>query len=700
MLDLGPDTAPFAEGTVVDGRYRILTRLSEGGMGTVYLAHQINLDRQVAIKVIRRDVSMLVELRQRFVREATALARASHDHIVTVHDHGQLPSGELYIVMEYLEGFALQYVVDMEGPLAFERVLRIGLQIARALRMAHSVDVLHRDLKPANVMVLPSLDSEQPERVKLLDFGLAKILDSHGSDGNITMSPSLMGSPYYMSPEQICGDPVGPGADIYALGCVLYYMATGVPVFEGERHSEIVVRHLNEAPAPASMVGYQRWCPPMLEVLLFRCLQKSPEERYASMQDVVDALKDVLDSLGQLRQRDDSHLDALGPLDAPLDDDPTQEGRGAWSPGEVPTLSPVPFEPPVDGRRALGSLPPMPPPQGEGLSSLRPPRRESLSSLTPARRSAEAPRASLTDAASPVLAHAVDVRPRSAAPPAIEPTRAASLASLERNDSAERTSPSAAPLIPAARVLRAPSGELTERELTTPRALALDLPPSRPRALYAGLGFVLLAGPLVAWAALRTTEPERLPAAVAEAAAPAPAVPAAPASPAVVPPPPPPPVEAAPVAAAEVPTQQVVVSFVSRPTGAKVYDGDTLLGVTPMRREFEVRGSGELHELVFERDGYARQVVRTPIDTRTQTISGVLQPLPGTGSLPRARPRPSVPSVPSVPSARTSRPRRRARRPGRRGLRRAPARRRCPSRPCLCSMTMRSVWTDLLWEDR
>ncbi len=289
-----------AERPVLAGRYRLDRRIAEGGFGIVYRATQLNLDRPVAVKVIStpEDERDEESAKERFMLEAATLAKLVHPNVVTIHDYGRTDAGELFIVMEYLDGQHLDYIVQHEGPLPFRRIVRIAVQIARALRAAHASNVVHRDLKPANVMLVGGQEENDADQAKVLDFGLVKLMDGRsGGPDDLTESTSLLGTPKYMAPEQICGEVTDARTDIYSLGCVLYFMASGVPPFDEETKFGIVQAHLTRVPAPTGESGYRRTTPPALESVIMRCLEKTPSERYASAEELITDLKIAYASL-------------------------------------------------------------------------------------------------------------------------------------------------------------------------------------------------------------------------------------------------------------------------------------------------------------------------------------------------------------------------------------------------------------------
>ncbi len=279
---------------VIDGRYRIVEPLGAGGMGKVYRAVQTGLDREVALKVLSagladgRDLAFV----KRFCLEASVTARLGHPHTVTIHDYGRTDDGIFYIAMEYLEGRTLAQLLEEEGALPAPRLLRIANQIARAAREAHRNGLVHRDLKPSNVMLLARED--EPDYVKVLDFGLAKFF--LGGDGDLSQSGAFLGSPQYMAPELVRSEPATPRTDVYSLGVMLYEMACGRPPFTAESSIAVLLEHASAQPKPPRLVA--RDIPEALERVILRAMQKDPEDRYASMDELLEALAWAGSSMG------------------------------------------------------------------------------------------------------------------------------------------------------------------------------------------------------------------------------------------------------------------------------------------------------------------------------------------------------------------------------------------------------------------
>ncbi len=277
------------------GPYEIVTPLGSGGMGEVYRARDTRLDRTVAIKILPQHLSSS-DARQRFEREARAISQLSHPHVCALYDVGV--EGEIhYLVMEYLEGETLSSRLA-RGALPLPQTLRIGTQMAEALSGAHRQGIVHRDLKPSNVMLAAS-------GAKLLDFGLAKAAagpGSHSSEsvlttqGARTQEGTILGTLPYMSPEQLEGKDTDARTDIFALGAVLYEMATGKRAFNGTSQASLIAAILKEDPAP--IATYQPLSPRSLDRAVSTCLAKDPEDRWQSARDVAHELRSIAESIG------------------------------------------------------------------------------------------------------------------------------------------------------------------------------------------------------------------------------------------------------------------------------------------------------------------------------------------------------------------------------------------------------------------
>ncbi len=277
--------APHRGRLLAGGKYRLDQLVGEGGMGAVYRAHHRDLDKHVAVKVLHASIQTDVEFSRRFHGEALAMSRIDHPNVARVLDFGQEPDGLLYLAMEFLDGVDLERVLEQDGRLPLERVVRIGTQVCAALGHVHRHGIIHRDVKPTNIVLVAGLDEEDEtptEIVKVLDFGIAL---TRGSSGRVA------GTPEYMSPEQCRGAELDPRSDVYACGVVLYELATGTLPFRGEAH-EVLRRHLTDPPPPPSLLVPD--IDPLLEAVIVKALAKDPAERHASMRHLRNDLRELL----------------------------------------------------------------------------------------------------------------------------------------------------------------------------------------------------------------------------------------------------------------------------------------------------------------------------------------------------------------------------------------------------------------------
>jgi molecular chaperone DnaK len=276
-------------GTVLGDRYLIEAIVADGGMGRVYRARHKLLNRVFAIKVLHAELAAQDELADRFVREAQAAASIDNEHVVNISDFGRLPDGTGYFVMEYLEGRTLAELLHERGALDGSLIKDIGLQLADGLSSAHEIGIVHRDLKPANVTLIKRKAS--PHFCKIVDFGIAKSATSDG-DKDLTQVGMLVGTPHYMAPEQIDGV-VDTRSDIYALGVVLYELATGVPPFDSDSLVGVLVKHKCDAPPAVHQHEAAAEISPELEAVILKCLEKDPDERYQGAAELAAALTAV-----------------------------------------------------------------------------------------------------------------------------------------------------------------------------------------------------------------------------------------------------------------------------------------------------------------------------------------------------------------------------------------------------------------------
>jgi len=275
-------------GRVIADRYLVLAPLGEGGMGRVYLGEHVKMNRQCAIKVMNPSLVNDTESLQRFAREASNAARILHPNVAAVFDYGEMDK-IVYLVMEFVDGESLSAIIAREGALEPRRAIEIARQIADGLQAAHELGIVHRDLKPDNVIVARTRSGK--EVPKVVDFGIAKALSEAPQDA-LTRSGLVIGTPEYMSPEQLLGDPVDARADIYSLGCIVYQMLTGAQAFAGDTREQMIRRRLHETPPHVRDVDQS--LPGRLDTLIVHMLARSPDDRLASAAEVRDQLDPAL----------------------------------------------------------------------------------------------------------------------------------------------------------------------------------------------------------------------------------------------------------------------------------------------------------------------------------------------------------------------------------------------------------------------
>jgi serine/threonine-protein kinase len=275
---------------IAGGKYQIIRVLGEGGMGTVYQALQPAMNRMVALKWIRPQMVTKPDAVPRFHKEMRITAQIEHPNTIRVYDFGD-DGGQLYLAMEFLAGVSLRQVIDSKQPLEVTRLVRIGKQVANALGAIHGHGVVHRDLKPDNVMLLDSFGER--DFVKVLDFGIAKVLDEQI---RLTATGKPIGTPTYMAPEQAMGLAVDPRTDLYALGVMLYQMASGRVPFDAPMTQSMLLAHAHEAPIPILTLVPN--LPPALAGLIMQLLEKDPAARPASAAEVAAGLDRCLPGTG------------------------------------------------------------------------------------------------------------------------------------------------------------------------------------------------------------------------------------------------------------------------------------------------------------------------------------------------------------------------------------------------------------------
>jgi len=284
-----PPAADPLIGRLLAEKFKIVSLIARGGMGKVYKAEQAPLGRACAIKVLTPPDASATEdeFHKRFFLEASIGAKLTHPNTVTIFDYGKTDDGIYFIAMEFLEGKTLARVLKEEGPFGEERTTHVARQVCRSLREAHALGVIHRDLKPANVYLVGHGDEN--DVVKVLDFGLVKNVESETED--LTQTGLFMGSPKYMSPEQIRGEHCDGRTDVYALGVMMYEMLTGKVPYDKAKQVETLLAHVNEKLPEMRDKKPDLQISEHLETVVLRCLAKNPDERFNGMAEVLESLK-------------------------------------------------------------------------------------------------------------------------------------------------------------------------------------------------------------------------------------------------------------------------------------------------------------------------------------------------------------------------------------------------------------------------
>jgi serine/threonine-protein kinase len=279
-------TAPEARlGLVIDERYQIVELLGSGGMANVYRAEHVRTRAPVAIKVLHQEFSEHSEVLQRFQREAQAARRIQHPHVIAASDIGRLSDGCMYLVLEYVQGRDLSWVLHEAGVFPPERATKIALQVAQGLIAAHQAGIVHRDLKPDNIMLVQR--DADPDFVKVVDFGIAKLTQARGQA--LTALGSVFGTPEYMAPEQARGGQIDHRTDLYTLGIVLYEMLSGATPFADEHLPQVIIGQISKPPPPLpSTIDAD------LAALTLQLLAKDPKARIQTAQELADRLQSIL----------------------------------------------------------------------------------------------------------------------------------------------------------------------------------------------------------------------------------------------------------------------------------------------------------------------------------------------------------------------------------------------------------------------
>jgi serine/threonine-protein kinase len=325
------------KGMLLDGRYRIEKKLAAGGFGAIYRATHVPSGAVVALKVLHADIASDPHLSARFRREAAALASLRDPHTVTTYDHGQAPDGTLFIAMELLTGRSLYDEHVARGEIPWRRMLTIMRGVCSSLVEAHARGIVHRDLKPANIHL--ERDDRDEDFVKVLDFGIAKVLDGSDIDdgSDLTRVGQAIGTLEYMSPEQIVGGETGGRSDLYTLGLVAYEMITGKrPFADATGPTSLMTALMTRTPVPPSTLFHRECFPVEVDALILRCLARDPSERFASAAELAEAIDAILAAHPEPAPPPPAFLPAT-----------TLPGAGYSGPRRLPYVAPEPAPPPA-----------------------------------------------------------------------------------------------------------------------------------------------------------------------------------------------------------------------------------------------------------------------------------------------------------------------------------------------------------------
>ncbi len=274
----------MAPGSIFADRYEIISIIGKGGVSFVYKAKHKHIGRLVAIKTLRQDHLEDETLARRFEREAQAAAALEHPNIIQIYDFGVSSNGQVFLVMDYLEGMSLEKFIADNGPLSRDQFMNVFLPVLDALAFAHDNKVLHRDMKPANIMLV-TRQNDKP-LVKLVDFGIARVItEQQEAEAKLTRAGEVVGTPLYMSPEQYMGHDLDPRSDLYSLGCTMYEAITGVAAFGGGNLYQILARHMNEYPVPPSEADSALDIASDFDAVIMSLLEKDPDKRPQSAYD-------------------------------------------------------------------------------------------------------------------------------------------------------------------------------------------------------------------------------------------------------------------------------------------------------------------------------------------------------------------------------------------------------------------------------
>ncbi len=310
-------------GQLLLGRYQVLERIGDGGMGTVYLAEHTTILKKFAIKVLSAQLSLREEHVDRFMREARAASMITHPNVVEITDFGMTPDGQPFFVMEYLQGKDLAQLVAEGGPLPWKRVRGIMMQVCSALQAAHEQGIVHRDMKPGNVVIVKR--GTNSDHVKVLDFGIAKVLSQDADPRGLTQSGVVVGTPEYMSPEQGWGQPVDHRGDIYAIGVLMFELLTGKIPFSGTTMMEILNRHMFEVPD----VNHPN-IPEEVGAIILKAMQKDRALRFQSMNEMSAAVEAVGTGASPVTVVDEEIKTPWGPVTARFNAVPPPQQQRSW----------------------------------------------------------------------------------------------------------------------------------------------------------------------------------------------------------------------------------------------------------------------------------------------------------------------------------------------------------------------------------
>ena len=270
-------------GQVIADRYHITKMLGEGGMGQVYLAEHVKMGRRCAIKIMSPGMMSDPDAISRFNREAANASQIGHPNVCAIYDFGETPEGLIYLAMELIDGKSLTALLDEAGTLPLARAADLTAQTADALHAAHDLGIVHRDLKPDNIMVITGRGKDI---VKVVDFGIAKAMGADSGNQKVTKTGFVVGTPEYMSPEQLAGDPVDGRSDLYSLGLVFYRALTGLSPFPADSQQETMIKRLTDDPVPLAVARPEGRFSAELQRVMNRALARSPEQRYRTANDM------------------------------------------------------------------------------------------------------------------------------------------------------------------------------------------------------------------------------------------------------------------------------------------------------------------------------------------------------------------------------------------------------------------------------